>query len=340
MMLTANGNHYPLWMMPSFIVLFIALGLAPTRAQDTPQEKKFTHPDQRIAMPADWLQKPVKYEIDAANADLAVLLEQDVYQLMLPLIQSYAKQNNIKIAIKKGTCSLAEGALRRKAVDIGGFCCPPSRDDRLPGLLFHTLGIVAKAILVNPANPVEALTIEQARDVFRGKIAKWSALKTKNGQPAPDWPIRPVGRLHCKGKPGHWYLLLPDQNQFSPLLTEVGSIPDMIALVGADQSAIGWEVLGMAELYADRGRVKPLRINGYPPTDLEALASLKYPLYRTYNITTWETTRPANRHARKLVDFLLREVEHLDPRYGFVSATRLKKAGWKFKGDELIAEPR
>jgi hypothetical protein len=63
---------------------------------------------------------------------------------------------------------------------------------------------------------------------------------------------------------------------------EVGSIPDMISQVAGSREAIGWEVLSMVEKYKDKGMVKILRIDGYSPNDYKALASLKYPFYRTY----------------------------------------------------------
>ena len=63
-------------------------------------------------------------------------------------------------------------------------------------------------------------------------------------------------------------------------------------------------------------------------------------IYRTYNITTWEGKGVENHRAKRLVEYLLKEVEHLDPKYGFAPASRLRKSGWKFKGDELVGEPR
>jgi hypothetical protein len=46
-----------------------------------------------------------------------------------------------------------------------------------------------------------------------------------------------------------------------------------------------------------------------------------------------------NPRARALVDYLLKEVDILGSEFGFVPASILSKAGWKFKGDELIGEP-
>jgi hypothetical protein len=35
----------------------------------------------------------------------------------------------------------------------------------------------------------------------------------------------------------------------------------------------------------------------------------------------------------------MKEADNLGPGLGFVPATKLRKAGWKFKEDELIGEP-
>ena len=302
-------------------------------------DKAFSDPSQQTAMPEEWVKKPVTYEKEYAGSDVTIVLDQDIYHTILPIIQRFGREHKLKIAVKEGTCGIAAGMLSRKSIDVGGFCCPASKEDRLPGIKFHSLGIVAKAILVNAENPIGSVSIEQARNIFRGKLVKWSALKNDKGKPGPDWTIRAIGRFHCKARPGHWYLLLPDEKMFSPMLSEVGSIPDMISKVGADRNAIGWEVLSMAEHYRNLGKVKPLRINGYKPTDKAALISRKYPLYRTYNLTTWESKGNANPNAQKLVTYLRKEVERLDSKFGFVPSSKLKKAGWKFKGEELVGEP-
>ena len=158
--------------------------------------------------------------------------------------------------------------------------------------------------------------------------------------PGPNRTIYAIGRLHCQIRPGHWRQLLDTDKEFSPRLHEVGSIPDMIAGVASSRNAIGWEVLTMAEKYRDMGAVKPLRIDGFLPSDSGALASLKYPFYRTYSLSTWAGKNVENKQADRLVEYMKKEFEKLNAdKYGFVSQSRLRKAGWKFKGDELIGEP-
>lgn len=311
------------------------------RGQETLRGEPFSDPALTFPMPAEnWARTPIRHEPWAGAADVAVTLEQDVYQLLLPLISAYAREKGITIAVQEGTCGISAGALSRKAVDIGGYCCPPAREDRLPGLRFHTIGIVAKAILVNPANPVDALTLQQARDIFGGKVFRWSEVRTPAGKTGPDRPIRVVARFHCPARPGHWRLLLENEDLFSLRVNEVRTIADMIAQVAASPDGVGWEVLGMVEHYRDLGRVKAVAIDGHAPDDTAALVSGAYPLYRTYNLTTWEGAAVENRQAQALIEHLLREAGKIEARYGFAPAGRLRAAGWQFRGDELIGERR
>jgi len=301
----------------------------------------FTDPAKTVPMPEGWIKQPIRYDKENEGADIVIMMDQDIYHTLLPAVQKYAKEKNLKINMIEGTCGIAAGMLAKKTADMGGFCCPAGTEDRLPGLRFHTIGIVAQAFFVNPDNPVDNISGTQLRDIYLGKLKRWSEVKTQAGRKGPDRPIKTLARLHCPLRPGHWRQLLDDKTKFGPGVSEVGSIPDMISQVASTKDAIGWEVLTMSERNKKLGMVKPLKINGYKPNDSDALALLKYPFYRTYQVTTWEGKGVENRYAAKLVEYLIKEFEKLDPdKFGFVSQSWLRKAGWQFRGDELIGEPK
>ena len=188
---------------------------------------------------------------------------------------------------------------------------------------------------MHPDNPVNDITLEEARQIFMGETYRWSELNVKG----EDLPIQPIGRLHCKLRPGHWRLLLENEDLFSPGLLEVGAIPDMITRVSDHIMSIGYETSWMIHLLKDHGKVKKLKIDGYDPDDLSGLASGKYPLYRVYTLTTWEGEEVENFEAQQLVDFLLKQTEQLRSKMSIVSSDRLRKAGWKFQGNELVGVP-
>ncbi|UCH79837.1 MAG: substrate-binding domain-containing protein [Nitrospiraceae bacterium] len=294
----------------------------------------FSDPMKTQNMPEEWQKKTIDYGPSIKNADIVVTLNQNFSTALQPLIKKYAQETGLKIKTGNGTCGISAGKLSHKATDIGGYCCPPDTTDRLPGIRFHTLGIAAIAMIVHPDNPVQHVTLDQAQHIFSGEISRWSEIK-----PGLTLPIRTVARLHCKLRPGHWRMLLDNEDLFSPQLFEVGAIPDIITMISDNQGAIGYETLWMVHRYKDKGKVKIIKLDGQDPSDSSTLLSGKYPLYRVLNITTWEGAHVENKHAQKLVEYLLEEVEHLNPVYAIISPSRLRKAGWKFFGNELVGLP-
>ena len=193
---------------------------------------------------------------------------------------------------------------------------------------------------MHPDNPLSNITSKQAREVFQGISTRWPQL---DGKLADNFQhlIKPIGRLHCKIRPGHWRGLLNNEDQFSPRLFEVGVIPDMISQVSRNTGAIGWEVPLMVSYHQNKGRVKMLKIDGHDATDLNYVLSGKYPLYRSYSLTTWKNNinKKSNLHAKKLVKYLQRHIEKIHTEISYIPPSRLRRAGWKFQGDELIGEP-
>jgi len=282
-------------------------------------------------MEPGWNDKPVTYNANDAKADIVIVLNQQFYEFMLPYVESFAKENNLIIKVKRGTCGISAGMLSKKSCDIGAFCCPPADTDRLPGLSFHTIGLNPISILVNPENSINDLSLIQIRKIFQGEIRRWSELGWK------DDPIKVIARPHCKTRPGHWRLLLNDPDLFGPEVLMVGAIEDMFDLVSTTPEAIGFEVMYQAA--RESGLVKSLKINGYSPEDLDNLLTRNYPLYRSLYLTTWNEKHLLNPHAQKLIDYIIQQTELHGQEEGILPSSLLRKAGWKFIGDELIGEP-
>jgi len=304
----------------------------------SPNPPGFSDPDVLAPVPDDFSSRPLKHDPEHHDADLVLALGQQTHPIFKDLIPEYARQHNLNIVVKHGTCGITAGRLRKKSVNIGAYCCPPGHHDRLPGLEFHSLGISPIALIVHPDNPLEDITLQQAREIFQGQLTHW----TQVGHDDPrelDRLVQPIGRLHCKVRPGHWRALLSNEDQFSPRLFEVGVIPDMISQVANNPSAIGWEVPLMVSYHKEKGAVRMLKVDGNKPTDLEYLASGQYPFYRTYHLTTWQKDDKAKRVALELIRYLQQYIEDNYQQVGYVSPSQLKKAGWKFRGDELIGEP-
>lgn len=317
----------------TFIFLFLFLNSVWPESLNEFRGKAFSDPSYRVNMPEEWKKKKIKYESWAEGADLSVSINQHLYLAVLPIINKYAKENDLSIAItKKSICGITTGRFASKSIDIGTFCCPLGLRDRLPGLRFYTVGIAPIGFLVNFSNPIDNITFEEAQQVYLGEIRLWSEMKGANVL------IHPVIRLHCKMRPGGWKVLLANEEFFSPQLSEVSTINDVIVSVANNRDAIGFESLWQINNHERSQDVKVIRINGYDPAKPSVLLSGRYPFYQTHNIAIWEGQGLENPHARKLVEYIMKEIETVKSTFYLVTAPDLRKAGWKFKGYELIGE--
>jgi len=194
-----------------------------------------------LLVDAGWTDRPARHTEETATAELVVALDQRLYPVLQPVIQRFAAQNGVEVAVENGTCGTSSGALYRNEVDVGGFCCPPGAADRLPGLRYHTLGIAAIALIVNPSNPLVTISLADARHIFMGGVQQWRDLLPENT--VSSQPIQPVTRLHCVHRPGHWRLLLRDPDLFGPRVIDVGAMSDMVGYVARSPAAIRYETV-------------------------------------------------------------------------------------------------
>lgn len=300
----------------------------------------FSDPDQIAQKPESWRQQPIRYRERDRGADVVLLLDQNIYPGLLPLVQEYAKAHQWHVVVHEGTCGPAAEGINHKEVDVGGSCCPANQGDRLPDLRWHTVGISPMAILAHPDDPIEDLSTEQVRDVFRGKLTRWSQLPEMGKNFPKELLVRPVTRLHCKSRPGHWRLILDNEELFGPRINEVGTILDMVTSVARTRGTLGyvenWQILNDPK---HKGTIRTIRINGQSPDDPDAVASGRYPFYWVYNVSTWRGENTANAKAEQLVQHLMDNAGRIDPSFHLIPSSVLKKQGWKFKDDELIGEP-
>jgi len=140
---------------------------------------------------------------------------------------------------------------------------------------------------------------------------------------------------------------------------EITAIPELLTMLDIENSIITLDAMGCQKKIAEqiisfesvltaqrfwqdvnvtKSKIKAIKINGYSPENVNHLLSGNYPLYRVFNLTTWEGSAVENSHAQDLVSYLVEKVEKTR-KDELLSAAKLKKAGWKFSDNELIGEP-
>lgn len=289
-----------------------------------------------------FLEQTIQYDKKVADdVDVVISLGQQTYPAIHKIVEDIARENGIKVAIQQGTCGASAKKLLKKSVDIATYCCPPGKTDRLPGLKFHTVAISPIVLVTHIDNPINNVSTEDAKKIFRGEYISWSEVPSFQSlsDKFKGKSIQPVVRLHCKKRPGHWRLLLNSADEVSPRAQSVGTISDMIMNVSNNTSAIGYETPYMLKVHKNKGSLKTLSINQKHPDDLKILLNGKYPIYRTYNLTTWTNENNINIKSKILVDGIYDYLQNHGEQFGFIPASKLKLAGWKFKDSELIAEP-
>lgn len=165
---------------------------------------------------------------------------------------------------------------------FGFVCCPLSdKEVEQNQLKVWPLAKEPILILVRDDNPVNNLSEDQVRAIFRGDITNWREV---GGQ---DKPIVLVTRLHCKKRPGHWKTILPDEKAFRQQRLNVKSAAAMVQRINDFSGAIGHT--GSTWKFKSTDRVKAITISGIAPT-AENLANGSYPFHRQLSAVT--TKRP------------------------------------------------
>lgn len=132
----------------------------------------------------------------------------------------------------------------------------------------HVVAMDGVCIVVHPSNPVKALTTEQVRNIYLGKIKNWSALG------GPNTPIVVVSRDTSSGTFETFNGLVMKKQEMGSHVEYVNSNPQAHARLSKTIGGIGYVGIGFLD-----NKVKALKIDGIMPTR-QTIASGVYPVAR------------------------------------------------------------
>lgn len=164
-------------------------------------------------------------------------------------------------------------AVQEGRCDIGLSSRDLKDDEAAAGLTATVLAYDGIAIVVNPENPVDDLTIQQIADIFTGKVTNWSEVG------GADAEIVLIGREAGSGTRDGFESITGTEDACA-YRQELTSTGDVIATVAQNPGAIGY-----ASLASVKDAVKAVAVDGVTPTN-DTIKNGSYPVQRPFVLVT------------------------------------------------------
>ena len=184
-------------------------------------------------------------------------------------------------------------AVQEGRCDIGLSSRALKAEEKEQGLVGTVLAYDGIAVIVNPENTVEDLTVEQIAAIYKGEITNWSEVG------GMDAEIVLVGREAGSGTRSGFEEIVgvEDLCQYRQELTSTG---DVITAVSQNPGTIGY-----ASLASVKDTVKAIKVGGVAPSD-ETVKDETYAIQRPFVLVTKEGTA-LTETAQAFFDFITSE---------------------------------
>ena len=219
-------------------------------------------------------------ETSAAPAVLSGTVSTDGSTSMEKVIGALSEafmEANSKVTVTYNPTGSGTGiqAVQEGRCDIGLSSRALKDEEKASGLQETVLAYDGIAMIVNPANPVEDLTLEQIADIYTGKITNWSELG------GSDSEIVLIGREAGSGTRSGFEEIV-EVKDLCQYRQELSSTGDVIATVAQNPGAIGY-----ASLASIKDTVKAVKVGGVTPSE-ETVKDGTYAIQRPFVLVTKE----------------------------------------------------
>ena len=218
---------------------------------------------------------------------------------MEEIAAAYQRETGIAVTVSGGGATKGIRAVAAGTSDLGGSCRiwlggpgnkhPLEADAELVPVAWDALVVV-----VNAANPVSDISLENLKKVFNGKIISWKELGSE------DKRIALITRSEDNSGVGYVFrqLMFNDPHYVFPARSfMVKSTGPLEKKISKTVTAMGIDGISSAK----KTKLKILSLNGVAPTK-ENIASGRYPLFRPLYIAV---RSDAGKETKGLVDFVL-----------------------------------
>ena len=187
------------------------------------------------------------------------------------------ENKNVEVSYNPTGSSAGITAVLEGRCDIGLSSRNLKDAEKEQGLTATTLAYDGIAVIVNPENTVEDLTVEQIAAIYKGEITNWSEVG------GIDAEIVLIGREAGSGTRSGFEEIVDveDACQYRQELTSTG---DVITAVSQNPGAVGY-----ASLASVKDTVKAIKVGGVAPSD-ETVKNETYAIQRPFVLVTKEGT--------------------------------------------------
>lgn len=189
------------------------------------------------------------------------------------LSEAYMEENSgVKVTYNPTGSGAGIQAVSEGRCDIG-LSSRDLKDDEKSTLEGTVVAIDGIAIIVNPQNSAEDLTVEQIGKIYKGEITNWSEVGGSDG------PIVLIGREAASGTRDGFESITGTKDicKYAQELTSTG---DVIQTVSGNPNAIGY-----ASLAAVKDTVKVLKVEGVSPSKA-TIQDKSYKIQRDFILVT------------------------------------------------------
>jgi phosphate transport system substrate-binding protein len=204
---------------------------------------------------------------------------------VLPIAQKIAeaymtKDNDVKISVTAIGSRDGLKALRKGKADIASSS-RFLKDKEIEEFVEKKIYPVPFAIaydcvvpIVHPSNPAGNLTLQQLKDIYRGRIYNWKRVG------GPDKTIVVISRNDSSGTHDVWETIVMNEEKITRFASFKDSNMEVVQAVSSNKYAIGYVAIG----YVDNS-VKGLTVNGVKAS-AEAALNGSFPIHRALYMFT------------------------------------------------------
>ena len=226
---------------------------------------------------------------------------------VLPIVQKAADQYmtshpEADIQVSGGGSGVGIQAIGAGTVDIGMSSREVTKDElaKYPSFVVTSIAQDGIAVIVNPANGIQNITLDQIRDMYSGKIATWNQI-TGADSPGTSNRIVIVGRDSASGTRTYFDETVLLKATPSSTMLEKNSNGAILQTVAQTPGAIGYVSIGFV---SNDVKALPIRYTAQKvvaPT-IDNVKSRSYPISRDlYLITNGQPGGPTGDFIRYIL---------------------------------------